>query len=153
MKHFLLISALVLTMLVSLPGRAQNVNIVTSLDLVDGVTITQPSELTSRLERADVTTGSPAATHVTAVSTKNGYRIEVYADNNRNAKTQAADRQARVQSRFPQYRVYTIFEAPFWRVRLGDFRSRNEATDVMTDVKRAFPSYSPYLRVVRDRIN
>ncbi|MDE6397013.1 MAG: SPOR domain-containing protein, partial [Muribaculaceae bacterium] len=49
--------------------------------------------------------------------------------------------------------VYQLFESPFWRVRLGDFRSRNEATEVMEEVKRSFPSYSPFLRVVRDRIN
>ena len=133
---------------------AQTVNIVTSLDSIEGVTITQPSELPTRLQRnekaAASSTGSGTSSSVAA---KSGYRVEVYADNNRAAKAEAASRRARVQSRFPQYRVYQTFEAPFWRVKLGDFRSRNEATEVMNEIRRAFPSYSPFLRVVRDRIN
>lgn len=136
-------------------ASAQSVNIVTTLDSTAEISISQPAELTLRLQRVDnvqITPGTNSGN--TAVNqTKSGYRIEIYADNNRSAKTEAAKRKATVQARFPKYKVYQIFESPFWRVRLGDFRSRNEATDVMAEIKRAFPSYSPYLRVVRDRIN
>ena len=136
-------------------ASAQSVNIVTALDSVDGVTITQPASLTQRLKRSENTSVSTNSTssNVSAPASKSGYRIEIYADNNRAAKTEAANRKARVQARFPQYKVYQVFESPFWRVRLGDFRSRNEASEVLEELKRAFPSYSPFLRVVRDRIN
>ncbi len=138
----------------SIVVSAQSINIVTTLDSIDGVTITQPVALTLRLQRSEnAVSTSGNASGATAQTAKGGYRIEIFADNNRAAKTEAANRKSRVQARFPQYKVYQIFESPFWRVRLGDFRSRNEASEVMDEVKRAFPSYSPFLRVVRDRIN
>lgn len=58
----------------------------------------------------------------------------------------------KVSSRFPQYRVYKRYAAPFWRVRVGDFRGRAEADQAAAAIRRAFPSFAKEIRVVNDRV-
>jgi hypothetical protein len=83
-----------------------------------------------------------------------GYRVQVFADNNpRTAKREALVRERIIISRFPLLQAYLSFDAPVWRLRLGDFSSIAEAQDNMHQLKRAFPSYASEMRVVRDRIN
>lgn len=83
-----------------------------------------------------------------------GYRIQVFSDNNqRTAKSQAQSREQNILARFPDYKVYLIYKSPSWRVRVGDFKSRGEAEQVMQEIKEAFPSYAGEVMVVVDRIN
>ena len=46
-----------------------------------------------------------------------------------------------------------MYKSPSWRVRVGDFKSRGEAEQVMQEIKDAFPSYAGEVLVVVDRIN
>lgn len=81
-----------------------------------------------------------------------GYRVQVYADNNvRNAKIEARQRGRRVGSMFP-YATYVTYASPYWRLRVGDFRSQAEANKAAAEIKKAFPGYSKEVRVVRDYI-
>lgn len=83
-----------------------------------------------------------------------GYRIQVFSDNNaRSAKAEARGRARNISSRFPQYRTYVVYNAPFWRLRVGDFRNQQDAQQAADEIRRAFPSYSREVRVVRDRIS
>lgn len=84
---------------------------------------------------------------------RTGFRVEVFADNGRSAKLQAASKKRMMSARFPQQRVYLVFEAPFWRVRMGDFTSRAAAESALADVRRVFPALRGDLRVVRSAIN
>jgi len=45
------------------------------------------------------------------------------------------------------------FNSPYWRVKVGDFRTRGEAEAAMAEIREAFPSLSSHLRIVRDKIN
>ncbi len=83
-----------------------------------------------------------------------GYRVQVFSDNNaRTAKNEARSKSRNISSRFPQYRTYVMYTSPYWRLRVGDFATEAEAEAAAADLKRAFPSYSREIRVVRDRIN
>lgn len=83
-----------------------------------------------------------------------GYRVQVYADNNvRSAKTEARQRERSIGNAFPQYGTYVSYASPFWRLRVGDFRSQYEAEKAASEIKRQFPSYAREVRVVRDRVN
>ena len=87
-------------------------------------------------------------------SSKVGYRIQVFDDNNvRTAKHEAQNRKRQMENRFPEYRAYTQFNSPYWRVKVGDFRTRSEAEAALAAIKAAYPGLSSQLRVVRDRIN
>lgn len=83
-----------------------------------------------------------------------GYRVQVFSDNNiRTAKNEARSKEMTVASRFPQYRTYKKYSAPYWRVHVGDFRTQREAQAAADEMRRAFPSFGKEIRVVRDRIN
>lgn len=82
-----------------------------------------------------------------------GYRIQVFSDNNsRTAKGEARSRARNISSQFPDYQTYVVYSSPYWRLRVGNFRSSEEATRVADELKIAFPAYAREIRVVRDRI-
>lgn len=83
-----------------------------------------------------------------------GYRIQVFSDNNqRTAKAQAQARERNISVQFPELRVYRLYKSPSWRVRVGDFKTRNEAEQVMQEIKEAFPAYASEVTIVVDKIN
>lgn len=82
-----------------------------------------------------------------------GFRVQVYADNNvRTAKTEARQRERRVNSSFPQWSTYVTYASPFWRLRVGDFRSQYDAEKAAAEIRKLFPRYAKEVRVVRDRV-
>lgn len=90
----------------------------------------------------------------TKPTAKVGYRVQVFDDNNpRTAKNQAQERKRMIENRFPEFRGYITFNSPYWKVKVGDFRTRSEAEAAMGSIRAAFPSIGPQLRVVRDKIN
>ncbi len=83
-----------------------------------------------------------------------GYRIQAYSDSNqRTAKAQAKQRASNIMSRFPDLRTYLAYKSPSWRLKVGDFKTRGEAEQVMHDLKEAFPAYASELKIIVDKIN
>ncbi len=115
--------------------------------------IYQSEKLNSRLnkliENDDTIKNSPVEKQYIS-----GYRIQVFSDNNsRTAKVEARNKARDISEKFPELRTYVIYNAPFWRLRVGDFRTPEDANDVVVRLKEEFPSFSKEIRVVRDRIN
>ena len=83
-----------------------------------------------------------------------GYRIQVFSDNNaRTAKANAEYRKRLIESQNEGLKGYLTFESPYWRVRVGDFRTQAEANAAMRQLKAMFPAFANDLRLVRERIN
>lgn len=83
-----------------------------------------------------------------------GYRIQAYSDNNfRTAKNSAKSRARTIAMKYPQYRSYLTYKAPFWRLKIGDFKTHGEAVKVLGQMRKSFPAFSGELSVVRDKIN
>ena len=83
-----------------------------------------------------------------------GYRIQAYSDNSgNNAKAAAQQRARAIAMKFPQYRSYISYNAPSWRLRIGDFKSQDDAQKALQRVRAAFPAYGREMIIVRDRIN
>ncbi|MDE6317891.1 MAG: SPOR domain-containing protein, partial [Muribaculaceae bacterium] len=83
-----------------------------------------------------------------------GYRVQIYSDNNaRTAKNEARTKERAISGAFPELATYVIYDSPYWRLRVGDCRSRAEAEELASRIKNAFPSYRSEITVVRDRIN
>lgn len=100
---------------------------------------------TTKTERTEVHNPRPQAVQ--------GYRVQVFSDNNaRTAKSNAQAMQKRVAGRFPQYRSSIRYTAPYWRVRVGDFKNAEEANNAAAAIRRAFPSQGAEIRVVRERV-
>lgn len=97
----------------------------------------------------------PAATKPTkhATGKMGGYRIQVFSDSNPStAKAEARARARNINARFPQFGTYVVYSSPYWRLRVGNFRTQDEANAAAHELKDAFPSYSREIRVVKDRI-
>ena len=78
-----------------------------------------------------------------------GYRIQVYFGSGQLARKEANEAKARCISLFPTQKTHILFQTPFYKVRVGDFRTRNEAFIWHKKIVRKFPKAYP----VNDIIN
>ena len=107
------------------------------------VKVYQSPELTSLLRR-----------DTTAIEEQmvSGYRIQVYSDNmQRRAKEMAQERAKMIQDSDSTLATYVTFNSPFWRVRVGNYSSYEEAAIKLRELKKQFPSISD-MRIVKDII-
>lgn len=125
-------------------------------DSDSNVNIIQPEELNKRLMRHEHSSAveSGELKRGGAMTKLVGYRIQVFMDNNqRTAKSEAQIKERNITSRFPQIGTYLSYTPPYWRLRVGDFRTREEAVEMMSQIKKEFPGYAREIIIVRDRVN
>ena len=87
----------------------------------------------------NITATSPAkppvdkknATRTTAM----GFRVQIYAGPNR---SEAYAEQAKFKRLYKDIDTYVSYDEPNYRVKVGDFRSRNEAQDLMQGLRKQF---------------
>ena len=166
-RRFTLILMMLAAVMAVSAQRPDTLNIVGHIT-ADGVnTVTQPAALSRLLMRSaaasvavehtvdDQTEADKGASEPAASKSRvAGYRVQVFSDNNSStAKNEARSKARHISERFPEWRTYVIYNSPYWRLKEGDFRTQREANDAADEIKRAFPSYSKEVRVVRDRIN
>ncbi|MBN2765110.1 MAG: SPOR domain-containing protein [Paludibacteraceae bacterium] len=83
-----------------------------------------------------------------------GYRVQVFSSNTqRTAKTQAYKIEKELREAFPEHMVYVSYAAPFWKVRVGDFRTSADAQALRTDIVSTFPNLRSETYIVRDHVN
>lgn len=66
-----------------------------------------------------------------------GFRILVISSNNRNKVTEAKTKMYR---KFPELKAYMMYQAPFFRLKVGNFKERIEAEEYLTEIQRLFDS-------------
>jgi len=67
----------------------------------------------------------------------NGYRIQVYfGDNSRKGKTEARAAGLRFKKYFPALSIYVSFVSPHWLCRAGDFRTMEEVSEVLRQIRQ-----------------
>ena len=125
---------------------AKDDSIVSELERQDNggvVKVYQSPELTTLLLR-----------DTTAVEERmvQGYRIQIYSDNmQRRAKEMAQERAKMIQEADSTLESYVTFNSPFWRVRVGNYSSYEEAAIKLRELKKQFPTI-PDMRIVKDLI-
>lgn len=89
--------------------------------------------------------------HVAANRNKNlsGYRVRIYFDNSQDARGASESAMGRFMALHPGIAAYRSFQNPFFRVTVGDFRTKSEAMRLLRSIKGEFPSAF----VVQERIN
>lgn len=75
-----------------------------------------------------------------------GFRILVINTNDRN---KALTAKSKLYQEFPELNVYLMYQAPFYKLKAGNFKDRKEAEDYIPNIQRLFPSG---VYVVRDTI-
>ena len=80
-----------------------------------------------------------------------GYRIQVYMGNNqKKSKSEALKREEMIKEKYPDLPAYLSFVSPFWRLRIGDFRTHTEALVSMRELLTDFPEFKGQVYVVKD---
>ena len=82
-----------------------------------------------------------------------GFRVQVFSSNlQRTAKNEAFRIESLVRDKFPSASIYVSYTSPFWKVRVGDFRTTEEAQVLRSELMKAFPDMSKEMYVVKDEI-
>ena len=81
-----------------------------------------------------------------------GYRVQIYSSNQQQtAKSEALELETRLKDAIGQT-VYVQYLPPFWKVRLGDFRTYTEAKEYKKEFVQMYPEMQGDTYIVRDKI-
>jgi hypothetical protein len=85
--------------------------------------------------------------------TMSGYRVQVFSSNTqRTAKNEAFRKEKLIKDEFPDQTVYVNYSSPFWKVRVGDFRTQAQAQSFRSKLLEAFPNMRSEAYIVREKI-
>ncbi len=82
-------------------------------------------------------------------STIDGFRVQIFMELGNDAVRHADSVRQEFELNHPEVPVYLIFGQPYYRLRVGDFRTRLEAENQYQQLKKDFPNSF----VTADRIN
>jgi hypothetical protein len=78
-----------------------------------------------------------------------GFRIQIFSVSGVNSKEQANKVKVEFLAKYPTAAVYILYQAPYFKVRIGDFRTEIQAHYFFQQIS---PNY-PYAFVVEDYVN
>lgn len=82
-----------------------------------------------------------------------GFRTQVFSGNNqRKSKDEAFKKEKEIKELFPDMPTYVTYNAPFWKLRVGDFRSHEEAYRTLRLLMDAFPLYAKEMYIVKEEV-
>lgn len=114
------------------------------LDVFPGVQVVQDSAMTVLLDEA--INGKHEMVEI------DGFRVQIYSSNRQQtAKGEALDLEEKLKNAINQS-VYVQYLPPFWKVRLGDFRTYEEAREYKQQFVQAYPDLMGDTYIVRDKI-
>ena len=81
-----------------------------------------------------------------------GYRVQIYSSNQQQtAKAEALSLETQLKDKIQQT-VYVLYLTPFWKVRIGDFRTYEEAKEYKKLFVQQYPDMMGDTYIVRDKI-
>lgn len=81
-----------------------------------------------------------------------GFRVQIYSSNTPTTSKQEAMTLEQTLRDSVDVPVYVLYTPPFWKVRLGDFRTMEEARTYKDTFVVAFPNHAAETYIVRDKI-
>ena len=84
---------------------------------------------------------------------KDGFRVQVFSsDQMRTAKTEAYKIEDLIKAKHPNLPTYVVYQAPFWKVRVGDCNTSAEAQELRSFVLAEFPEMRSDTYIVREQV-
>lgn len=118
--------------------------LLTIFDSLPGVQIIQDSTVAVLLDEA--VNGKHEMVEV------DGYRVQIYSSNQQQtAKSEALELETKLNQTIGQT-VYVQYLPPFWKVRIGDFRTYEEAREYKKIFVAQYPDLMGDTYIVRDKI-
>ncbi len=80
--------------------------------------------------------------HVTANATRtmSGYRVRIFFDNKQTARVASEETLRRFESMYHDVVAYRTYANPYFKVTVGDFRTKSEAMALLERIRYEFPS-------------
>jgi len=78
-----------------------------------------------------------------------GFRIRIYRQNSQQARQKSLDLVADFIAKYPEFACYRYYDNPYFKVSVGDFRTRFEAMKIFKLVSKDFPEAF----IVQENIN
>ncbi len=66
-----------------------------------------------------------------------GFRILVISSNDRN---KVIDAKTKMYRQFPELKAYMMYNSPFFRLKVGNFRERTDAEEYLSRIQRLYPT-------------
>ena len=95
------------------------------------VEVYQPQEVASALRKQ--VASNPKRT-------VQGYRVRIFFDNKQSARVESEETLKRFESVYHDIKAYRTYANPYFKVTVGDFRTKSEAMALLSRIKSAFPS-------------
>jgi len=78
-----------------------------------------------------------------------GYRVRIFFDNKQSARGASEEALARFTAMYHDVRAYRSYVNPYFKVTVGDYRTKSEAMELLQRIKANFPSAF----IVKENIN
>lgn len=75
-----------------------------------------------------------------SVGTEPGFRVQIFSSSGVSSKTQALEEKAKCTAIFPEQKAYLVSQMPYFKVRVGNFRTRLDALKFHAEVKSVYPN-------------
>jgi hypothetical protein len=99
--------------------------------LPDNVNVRQSQQIANSMKSHVASNGA---------RTISGYRVRIFFDNKQNARTESEAVLKRFNGLYPDVMAYRIYANPYFKVTVGDFRTKSEAMALLARIKGAFSS-------------
>ena len=99
--------------------------------LPDNVNVRQSQQIANSMKSHVASNGA---------RTISGYRVRIFFDNKQNARTESETVLKRFNGLYPDVMAYRIYANPYFKVTVGDFRTKSEAMALLARIKGDFPS-------------
>jgi hypothetical protein len=140
-SFFIFISGLLISQLVAAQTIPFDMNETIVTD--SGENVSDFMDIISTLDiRQDIRLGKMLEWHIEnnkKIDGTDGFRVEIFFSSAMNAREQALNKKKEFLSKYPDYSVHIMFSAPNFKVRVGDFRTKNEALKLYKKIQRDYP--------------
>lgn len=70
---------------------------------------------------------------------RNGYRVRLFFDNKQSARVESEELEKEFQLQFPQIPTYRSYTNPFFKVVVGDYRTKSDAIKALNTILPFYP--------------
>lgn len=82
-----------------------------------------------------------------------GFKVQVFSGNNQQqSKREAEYRRSQVKELYPEAEAVITYKSPMWRLRVGNFQTREEADVMLKELKKSFPTFGREMYIVPDNV-
>lgn len=134
-------SIIIIALLFSAYAQAQTndsvqVNVITTIEKQTPnkgkITIVQDAQITELVNRH-------VQINVDNESQIEGWRIQIYNSSGSESKKEALEIRNKFLAKYPDIKAYTVYQPPFFKIRVGNFRTREEAFFYFKEIVKDFP--------------